>query len=84
MFAAADAWATAVGTILAHEIGHSVGLTATGADAAGLHGDASLHNVAASNRDVMAAALGFDALTALAFRFRPLNDAYLRQAVMLR
>ena len=84
VFAAADAWATAVGTILAHEIGHSVGLTATGADAAGLHGDASLHNVAASNRDVMAAALGFDALTALAFRFRPLNDAYLRQAVMLR
>lgn len=84
VFAAADAWATAVGTILAHEVGHSVGLTATGADAAGLHGDASLHNVAASNRDVMAAALGFDALTALAFRFRPLNDAYLRQAVMLR
>ncbi len=84
IFAAADAWATAVGTILAHEIGHSVGLTATGTDAAGLHGEASLHNVAARSRDVMATALGFDALTTLAFRFRPLNDAYLRQAVMLR
>jgi hypothetical protein len=84
IFAAADAWATAVGTVLAHEIGHSIGLTATGADAAGLHGDASLHNVAASSRDVMASALGFDALMSLSFRFRPLNDAYLRQAVMLR
>ncbi|MGA1607137.1 MAG: Ig-like domain-containing protein [Planctomycetota bacterium] len=84
IFAAADAWATAIGTILAHEIGHSVGLTATGTDTAGLHGDASLHNVASSSRDVMATALGFDALTSLAFRFRPLNDAYLRQAVVLR
>lgn len=81
---AADDWATAIGVILAHEIGHSVGLTAPGTARTGLHGDASLHNAYANTTDVMAAAVGFDALVSLEFRFRDLNVAYLRQRVVLR
>src|SRR5690606_10454604 len=38
VFAAADDWATVIGTILAHEVGHAVGLVAEGRTSAGLHG----------------------------------------------
>jgi hypothetical protein len=84
IFGAADDWATVVGTILAHEVGHSVGLTAPGSGSQGLHGDATLHNLGANATDVMAPAIGFEALTSLEFRFRDLNAAYLRQQVLLR
>ncbi|MFO1051960.1 MAG: Ig-like domain-containing protein [Planctomycetota bacterium] len=84
VMAAADDWATCVGTILAHEIGHTVGLVAPGATSAGLNGDASLHNEFSAPGEVMAAALGFDAMVALPFSFRDLNLAYLRQRIVLR
>lgn len=81
---AADEWATAVAIVLAHEVGHSIGLTATGDGSAGLHGDASLHNAGANTTDVMASAIGYEALVSLDFRFRDLNVAYLRHRVLLR
>ncbi|MBK8977308.1 MAG: Ig-like domain-containing protein [Planctomycetes bacterium] len=81
---AADDWATVVGTIVAHEVGHAVGLVAPGHDATGLHGDETLHNEYASITDVMAAALGYDSIVSLDFQFRDLNVAYLRQRVLLK
>ncbi len=84
ILAAADDWATVVGTILAHEVGHAVGLVAPGDNAASLHGDDTLHNAYAGVTDVMAPSLGYDSMTALGYRFRDLNLAYLRQHVLLR
>lgn len=84
VFSAADDWAIAIGTILAHEVGHSVGLVATGTGAGALHGDASLHNAFSSSVDVMGAAVGYEALISLDFRMRDLNLAYLRQRVLLK
>lgn len=84
VFLAADDWATAIGTILAHEVGHSVGLVAPGTDATALHGDGSLHNSFSSSVDVMGAAVGYEALVSLDFRMRDLNLAYLRQRVLLK
>ncbi|MHC5065256.1 MAG: hypothetical protein ACYTG5_14915 [Planctomycetota bacterium] len=84
VFLAADDWATAVGTILAHEVGHSVGLVAPGTGSTALHGDGSLHNSFSSSRDVMGAAVGYEALISLDFRMRDLNLAYLRQRVLLK
>jgi hypothetical protein len=84
IFRAADDWAAAIGVILAHEIGHSVGLVAEGPSPLGLHGDASLHNHLASATDVMASAVGYDALVLLDYSFRDLDMAYLRQRLILR
>ena len=84
VFSAADDWATAIGTILAHEIGHSVGLVADGPNPRGLHGDGSLHNELAGSTDVMASALGYDSLLFLNYGFRDLNIAYLRHRILLR
>ncbi len=84
IFTAADDWAAAIGVILAHEIGHSVGLVADGANPIGLHGDASLHNDVAGSADVMSAAVGYDSLVLLDYSFRDLNMAYLRQRLVLR
>lgn len=84
IFAAADDWAAAIGVILAHEIGHSIGLVADGASPIGLHGDISLHNDLAGSSDVMSAAVGYDSLVLLDYSFRDLNIAYLRQRLVLR
>jgi hypothetical protein len=84
VFQALDEWSTAIGTILAHEIGHSVGLVAAGPNPFGLHGDASLHDELSTGTDVMAPALGYDALVHLQYRFRDLNTAYLRQRVLMQ
>ena len=84
VFDAADAWATVVGTIAAHEIGHAIGLVTSGRTGNGLHGDDTLHNEFAGIGDVMAASVGYDAMTSLAYRFRDLNLAYLRQRVLLK
>jgi hypothetical protein len=81
---AADDWAVAIGTILAHEIGHAIGLVAAGPNPVGLHGDQSLHNAFAQSTDVMAAAVGFDSLVSLDFRFRDLTRAYLRHRILMK
>ncbi len=81
---AADDLASAIGVILAHEIGHSLGLVATGAPSAGLHGDSSLHNSYAGIGDVMSSVIGYESLVTQAFRFRALNLAYLRERILLK
>ncbi|MCA8942119.1 MAG: Ig-like domain-containing protein [Planctomycetes bacterium] len=84
IFIAADQWATAIGTILAHEAGHSLGLVAPGRESYELHGDASLHNEYANLSDIMAAAVGYDGLVTLDYAFRDLNLAYLRHRLLLK
>jgi hypothetical protein len=84
VFLAADDWAAAIGVILAHEIGHAVGLVAPGGNPRGLHGDSSLHNQDAGPTDVMASAVSYESLIALDYAFRDLNIAYLRQRVLVR
>ena len=84
IFLAADDWATAAGVILAHEVGHTVGLVIEGPPPRGLHGDISLHNEMPALGDVMSSAVGYDSLISLAFRFRDLNAAYLTHRVLLK
>jgi hypothetical protein len=81
---AADDWATVIGIVLAHEIGHSVGLVAPGPAPGGLYGDSSLHDSFAGATDVMAPSVGYEAMTTLDYRFRDIDLAYLRQRVVLR
>jgi hypothetical protein len=81
---AADDWATVIGIILAHEVGHSVGLVAPGPSPTGLFGDSSLHDSYAGASEVMAPSVGYEAMTSLAYAFRDLDLAYLRQRVLLR
>lgn len=84
VFGAADDWATAVGVLLAHEIGHTVGLVAEGRAPRGLFGDRSLHNSNSRAGEVMASAVSYSSLVSLDYGFRDLNTAYLRQRVMLK
>ncbi len=84
VMSAADDWATAIGTILAHEIGHAVGLVAPGRSSDGLHGDETYHNEFAAPEDVMAASTGFESLVELEHSFRDLNLAYLRHRVLVK
>lgn len=81
---AADDWASVIGIILAHEVGHSVGLVAPGDMPSGLFGDGSLHNTYASAAEVMAASVGYEAMTTLDYKFRDIDLAYLRQRILLR
>ncbi|MFO1031994.1 MAG: Ig-like domain-containing protein [Planctomycetota bacterium] len=81
---AADDWAVVIGIILAHEVGHSVGLVAPGAAPTGLFGDSSLHDTYASAAEVMAASVGYEAMTSLDYQFRDIDLAYLRHRVLLR
>ena len=81
---AMDDWAAVIGVILAHEVGHSVGLVAPGDMPLGLFGDSSLHNTFAGAAEVMASSVGYEAMTSLDYRFRDLDLAYLRQQVLLR
>lgn len=84
IFLAADDWASAMGVVLAHEVGHTIGLVASGPPPGGLHGDASLHNRYPNLGDVMSSAVGYDSMVSLKYRFRDLNVAYLRQRVLLK
>jgi hypothetical protein len=81
---AMDDWATVIGVILAHEVGHSVGLVAPGDMPYGLFGDATLHNTFAGAAEVMAASVGYEAMTSLDYHFRDVDLAYLRQRILLR
>jgi len=84
VMAAMDDWATVIGVILAHEVGHSVGLVAPGDMPFGLFGDATLHNTYAGAAEVMAASVSYEAMTSLEYRFRDVDLAYLRQRILLR
>jgi len=81
---AIDDWAVVTGTVLAHEVGHAVGLVAPGAAPGGLYGDASLHNANASAAEVMAPAVGYEAILSLTYAFRDLDIAYLRHRIVQR
>ncbi|MFQ5503486.1 MAG: hypothetical protein ACE5F1_01665 [Planctomycetota bacterium] len=80
---AADDIATAIGVILAHEVGHSIGLVARGPASGGLFGDDSLHNDSYGTGQVMNAVIGYESVTSLEYRFRPTNLAYLRERILL-
>lgn len=84
VLAAVDDWAAMVGIVLAHEVGHSVGLVAPGDAPTGLYGDASLHNSFAGATEVMSASVGYEAMVTLAYAFRDLDLAYLRHRTLLR
>lgn len=84
VLAAVDDWAAIVGIVLAHEVGHSVGLVAPGDAPQGLYGDASLHNAFAGATEVMSASVGYESMTTLAYAFRDLDMAYLRHRTLLR
>jgi hypothetical protein len=73
-----------MGVILAHEVGHSVGLVAPGPMPTGLFGDSSLHDTFAGAAEVMAPAVGYESMTVLDYAFRDIDLAYLRQRVLLR
>ncbi len=81
---AIDDWAVVIGTVLAHEVGHSVGLVAPGPAPSGLFGDASLHNTNASAAEVMAPSVGYEAMITLGYNFRDINIAYLRHRILQR
>ncbi len=81
---AADDFARVVGTILAHEVGHSVGLVAPGGLPGGLHGDNSLHNSTSGLGDIMSAVIGYEGLLVVDHRFRSLSMSYLRQSLLLK
>ncbi|MGK0205693.1 MAG: hypothetical protein ACI9S9_004784, partial [Planctomycetota bacterium] len=84
IMSAADDWASVIGVILAHEVGHSVGLVAPGAMPNGLFGDSSLHDTYASAAEVMAPSVGYEAMTSLDYQFRDIDLAYLRMRILLR
>jgi hypothetical protein len=84
VLAAAGNWSKVIAIVLAHEIGHSVGLVAPGAAPSGLHGDASLHNSFAGATEVMAANIGYETMVSMPYAFRDIDMAYLRQRVVMR
>ncbi len=81
---AADDFATVVGVVLAHEIGHSLGLVAEGAPSRGLHGDSSLHNLSAGLKDIMSAVISYESLVSYEFKFRALNRSYLQERTLVK
>ncbi len=81
---AIDDWAVVNGTVLAHEIGHSIGLVAPGPAPAGLFGDSSLHDSNAGATEVMAPSVGYEAMVTMSYAFRDIDLAYLRQRLLLR
>ncbi len=84
IFRAADDLAVALATILAHEVGHSLGLVTPGPPPTGLWGDETLHVDKARPEDIMNAVVGYDALVEEIYRFRPLNMAYLRERILIK
>lgn len=83
VFQAADDWATVTGVVLAHEIGHAIGLTQPGPAPGGLYGDATFHNQFSGATEVMASSVGYEAMITLTHAFGDMNLAYLRQRVLL-
>jgi hypothetical protein len=83
IFQAIDDWATVTGVVLAHEVGHSVGLTAPGPLPSGLFGDNTFHNQFAGATEVMAATVGYESMITMTYAFGDVNLAYLRQRVLL-
>ncbi|MDA7936396.1 Ig-like domain-containing protein [bacterium] len=81
---AADDWSAAMGVILAHEVGHSIGLVAPGPMPNGLFGDSSLHNTYVSAAEVMSSAVGYESMATLDYQFRDIDLAYLRQRILMR
>lgn len=81
---AIEDWAKVIGTVLAHEAGHAVGLVAPGPAPSGLFGDSSLHNANASASEVMAAAVGYEAMVSLTYSFRDTDAAYMRHRIFVR
>ena len=57
---------------------------APGSAPRGLFGDSSLHNQNASAAEVMAPAVGYEAMVSLDYHFRDTNMAYLRHRILLR
>jgi hypothetical protein len=80
---AAQRFALSVGAVLAHELGHSLGLVETGAPPGGLFGTASKHDQNGTAFDVMVSSYSWNNLVLLPMRFRPLDRAYLREGVVL-
>ncbi|MCI0586868.1 MAG: Ig-like domain-containing protein [Planctomycetes bacterium] len=80
---AVERFSRSTGVILAHELGHSFGLVETGVPPDGLHGTASKHNLNGAALDVMVSGFSWTNLALLPLRFRPINRAYLREAVVL-
>jgi hypothetical protein len=83
LFQACDDWATVTGVVTAHEIGHSVGLTAPGPLPGGLYGDNTFHNQFSGATEVMAASVGYESMITMSYAFGDVNLAYLRQRVLL-
>lgn len=81
---AAEDWSAAMGVILAHEVGHSIGLVAPGPMPNGLFGDSSLHNTYVSAAEVMSSAVGYESMATLDYQFRDIDLAYLRQRILMR
>ncbi|HKB15398.1 MAG TPA: Ig-like domain-containing protein [Planctomycetota bacterium] len=80
---AVERFSRSTGVVLAHELGHSFGLVETGLPPEGLHGTASKHNLNGAALDVMLSSFSWNSLALLPVRFRPINRAYLREAVVL-
>ncbi len=93
---AADGFGRAVAAILAHEIGHSLGLVANGPPPEGLFGgeeNASFtgywtnpYHIDTEGNNIMEAAISFSATQytgTYALRFNELNKAYLLESVLL-
>ncbi|MBN1419370.1 MAG: hypothetical protein JXP34_11370 [Planctomycetes bacterium] len=94
---AAEGFARVVATILAHEIGHSVGLVANGRPSAGLFGAETAASFAGPytnsfhldtpGNNIMASAIGFGSAVATGIgraRFNEINWAYLQEKILLR
>ena len=84
IFNAADDLALAVATLLAHEVGHSLGLVAPGVNPTGLHGDSTMHCHPALFGQIMNAVVGYDGLVEEIYAFRPINRAYLQERILLK
>jgi len=96
LYAAADGFGRAVAAVLAHEIGHSLGLVANGPPPGGLFGGESNaeftgywtdpYHIDTTGNNIMEAAMSFTAMQyrgSNALRFNELNTAYLRERILL-
>jgi hypothetical protein len=80
---AIEDWSRAIGVIVTHEVGHSVGLVTPGPSPGGLFGDSTLHDSYSGATEVMAPAVGYESMVLLDYAFRDVDLAYLRQRLIL-